>query len=141
MIDYRGKYRVTYDVDKRTGKAAEFTFIPCGIKKNSNISRHSGNMLNAYIPSIKVFNRLLREYPELFTSFQVGDSEGTLLFKESDMKAAAVILKARTKGKDMPARPKRQVTLSEDRKKILSDRMKQIQANNKIIGEKTSKTG
>ena len=126
MLSYRGTYRVVYETDKRTGKPCEFTFIPCGIRKGANICRHNDDTLNVFIPGFGTADRLLKEYPDLFQPFQVGDSEATLLFKESDIERAAVILKARTKGKDMSARPKRQVTISDDRKKELVDRMKEI---------------
>ncbi|NJD04658.1 MAG: hypothetical protein FIA99_19135 [Ruminiclostridium sp.] len=104
MLKYRGQYRVILETDKKTGKPLEFTFIPCRIYKGANICRYSGTMLNAYLPSIKVFNRLLKEHPELFTAFQTGSSEGTLLFKESDMEEAAIILKAYTLGKNISPR-------------------------------------
>jgi len=139
MLTYRGTYRVLYETDK-AGKACEFTFIPCRIKKGSNIVRYSDNMLNAYIPSIKIVNRLLNDFPELFKPCQIGDSEGTLLFKESDIEQAATILKARVMGKGMSPKPKRIVTISDERKQELSIRMKRIQANNKIIGKKAIKT-
>lgn len=137
MLKYRGTYRALFEIDK-TGKVCEFTHIPCQIKKGSNICKHSDTVLNAYIPSIKILNRILKEYPEMFKPFQVGDTEGTLLFKEADIEKAAVILKARVKGKGMSARPKRQVTLSEERKLELANRMKQLHKN---IRGNTRKTG
>lgn len=116
MLKYRGQYRVLYETDKRTGAACEFTYIPCRIHKGSDIYRYSDDTLATYITSIKVFNRLLREYPDLFRPHQTGDSEGTLLFPESRMNEAAIILKARIK---------RQV--SEEQKQILTDRIKKWQ--------------
>ena len=100
MIEYRGQYRVLYETDKQ-GKACEFTYIPCGIIKGCNICRHSYNTLNVYIPSSRTAKRLLSEYPEIFKPFQVGDNEATLLFSECKMDEAAVILRARVKGKNM----------------------------------------
>ena len=51
MLTYRGQYRVLFETDK-AGKACEFTYIPCGIRKGANICRHSNDMLNIFIPSI-----------------------------------------------------------------------------------------
>ena len=141
MIRYRGKYRTVYEVDKSSGQPYEFAFIPCLIKKGANICRHSDNMLNAYIPSTKIANRLLKEYPDVFTPLQVGDKEATLLFRESDIEKAATILKARVMGKNKSPKPKRRIVISEERKQALSDRMKQIHVNSKIIGENARKTG
>ena len=140
MLKYRGTYRVLFEIDK-TGKALEFSFIPCRIKKGANIVRHSDNMLNVFIPSIKIVNSLLNDLPDLFKPFQIGDREGTLLFKESDIEKAATLLKARVMGKGMSPKPKRQITISEDRKKELSDRMKELQSNKKNIGQIARKTG
>jgi hypothetical protein len=50
-------------------------------------------------------------------------------------------LKARVMGKNKSPKPKRQVTISEERKHELSDRMKILQANRKNIGENERKTG
>jgi len=113
-----------YECDK-AGAACEFAFIPCLIKKGSNICRQSDDTLNVYIPSIKIVNRLLKEYPDIFRPFQVGDTEGTLLFKESDIEKAAVILKARVMGKGMNPKPKRRVNFSEEYKKLLTERLMQ----------------
>lgn len=124
-----------YETDKHTGKPTEYTFIPCSIRKGANISRHNDDTLNIYIPGIKTVNRLLREYPGIFRSFQKGDTEGTLLFRESDIVKAASILKARVMGKNMSPKPKRQIVLSKERKQALSDRMKELHSN-KILLEK-----
>lgn len=140
MLMYRGRYRVLFETDKN-GKACEFVHIPCRIRKGASICRHNCDTPNVYLPSIKIANRLIKEFPDLFKPFQVGNSEATLLFMESDMEKVAAILKARTKGKDMSARPKRQIAISDDKRKELSEKMKRIQANNKIIGEKPRKTG
>ncbi len=140
MLKYRGKYRVLYETDK-TGKACEFTFIPCLIKRGSNICRHSDTILNVYITSSKIINRLLKEYPDLFRPFQTGNGEGTLLFDESNIDKAAAILKPKVLGKGMSPKPKRQVNISEERKQELSERMKLLHANSKITGEKQRKTG
>lgn len=138
MLRYRGQFRILYETDKN-GKVCEFTYIPCRIKKGSSICRHNNNVLNAYIPSAKIANRLLKEYPDLFKPFQVGDREGTLLFNESDIEKVAAILKARVGGKNKSPKPKREIAISEERKQELSDRMKHI--NSKIIGENARKTG
>ncbi|MDD5064993.1 MAG: hypothetical protein PHQ35_09600 [Phycisphaerae bacterium] len=140
MLKYRGTYRVMYEVDK-TGKACEFTFIPCLIKRGSNICRHSDTVLNVYITSSKIINRLLKEYPDLFRPFQTSNGEGTLLFNEADIEKAAEILRPKVLGKGMNPKPKRQVTLSDERKKELSDRMRSMRGNIKNIGEKQGKTG
>ena len=76
----------------------------------------------------------------MFKRFQIGNDEAALICKESDIDKAAVILKARRKGKNLSARPKRQITISEERRKELSEQMKRIQAN-KIIGVNARKTG
>ena len=77
-------------------------------------------------------NRLL-EHPDIFKPFQMGDSEATLLFAESDMERAATILKPRVMGKNMNPRPKRKVMISEERKRILSDRMKALHRNKALL--------
>lgn len=138
MLKYRGTYRVLFETDK-TGNPCEFTFIPCLTKKGANICRHNENTLNVYIPGIKIANRLLKECPDLFKPFQIGDSEATLLFNEADIEKAAAILKARVGGKNKSPKPKREVAISKERKQELSDRMKHI--NSKIIGENARKTG
>jgi hypothetical protein len=139
MLKYRGTYRVVFETDKRTGKAQEFAFIPCRIKKGANICRHNENTLNVYIPSIKIINSLLKEYPDIFIPFQIGNLEGTLLFKEPMLPHVAAILKPYVKGKNKSPRPKRQVNISEKRKKELSDRMRRLHADG-IIGGKARKT-
>lgn len=141
MLKYRGQYRVVFETDKRTGKPAEFVYIPCRIKRGSNIVRHDENTLNAYIPSVKIANRLLQEYSDLFELFQIGDSEATLLFNEADIAKVAAILKAKVQGKNKSPRPKRTVTISEDRKKELSERMKKLHSVKKNIRENARKTG
>ena len=128
MLKYKGQFRVVFEIDKRTGKPGEFSYIPCGIKKGSNICRHSESMHNVFILSIKIANRLLREHPELFKPFQMGDSEATLLFNEANIEKAAAILKVRVMGKDMSPRPKRKVIISVEHIKVLSDRLTKINA-------------
>ena len=105
MLKYRSQYRVCYEMDKN-GKVCEFTFIPCMIKKGTNICRYDDNTLSVYIPSIQIINRLLKEYPLLFKPHQIGDTEGTLLFSETDIKQADKILKIRTKGKSLSPKNK-----------------------------------
>ncbi len=107
MLKYRGKYRVIYEIDKRTGKPLEFTFLPCRIKRGSDISRYNENTLSAYIPSIKITNKLLKVYPDIFKPFRIGDSEAILLFPESLIQEAAAILKTYTKGQNVSPRSKR----------------------------------
>ena len=105
MIEYRVN---TVFYTKRTSRAKHaIHYIPCGIIKGCNICRHSYNTLNVYIPSSRTAKRLLSEYPEIFKPFQVGDNEATLLFSECKMDEAAVILRARVKGKNMNPKPKR----------------------------------
>ncbi|HEX9059839.1 MAG TPA: hypothetical protein VF941_06645 [Clostridia bacterium] len=106
MLKYRGRYRVVFESDKLTGKLLEITFIPCRICKGANICRHTDTLLNVYIPSKIIFNRLLNEYPELFTAFQTGQSEGTLLLNEYNIDKATHILKAWTRGKCISPRTK-----------------------------------
>lgn len=110
MLNYRGQYRVSFEMNKQ-GKPCEFAFIPCAIKKGSNICRHNDNVLNIYIPSSKIINRLQQEHPDLFKSFQAGNGEGTLLFNEIDLPEVAKILKIRTKGCNVSPRSKRNASL------------------------------
>lgn len=140
MLKYRGIYRVVLESDKRTGKPLEFICVPCRVCKGSSICRHSDNILNAYIPSTNMFNRLLLEYPDLFTAYQTGNGEGTLLFNETDMETVAEILKPGVLGKNLNPKPKRQRCISEDQRKLLSDRMKQLN-NIKVTGLNARKTG
>lgn len=109
MLEYRGKYRVSFEMDKKC-KPCEFSFMPCAIKKGSNICRHNADILNIYVPSGIVIKNLLKAYPQLFKKFQHGDYDGTLLFAESDMPTVAKILKARTKGANVSPRAKRNAT-------------------------------
>ena len=124
MLKYRGTYRVMFEIDKRTGQAAEFTYVPCRIRPKSNIYRYNSDTLAAYIPGIKTANRLLREHPDIFRSFQTGDSESSLLFDEKNIDRAAAVLLPRVKGKNMSARPKRSYTLTEEQKRIRTERLK-----------------
>ncbi len=134
MIEYRGQYRVLYETDK-VGKVCEFTYIPCRIIKGCNICRHSYNTLNVYIPSSRTAKRLLSEYPEIFKPFQVGDNEATLLFSECKMDEAAVILRARVKGKNQNPKPKRKCNLTEKQRQAIGERL--TMARNKFYtGEK-----
>lgn len=106
MIKYRGKYRIVYEIDNN-GKPCEFSFIPCGIKRGANITRHNDNILNVYIPSVKKTMRLLREYPDIFKPFIITDGEGILLFNERYIDKACKILRARIQGKNLSPRAKR----------------------------------
>lgn len=110
MLNYRGRYRVCFEVDRRTGKVGEFSFIP--ILGSGNICRHNASILNVFLSS----NRgkfLLKEYPELFRVFQLGQAEMTLLFDEAIIKQVATILKAKTQGKNVSPRSKRNIKLKE----------------------------
>jgi hypothetical protein len=104
MINYRGKYRVCFELDKRTGNPCELSFIPCTIYKGSNIYRHSDTILGFYISSITIGNRLLNEYPTLFTQFLQSSSETMLLFPESKIEEASKILKPYVKGRNISPR-------------------------------------
>lgn len=97
---------MVYETDS-TGKPAEFTFIPCRIRKGANICRHDDNTLDVYIPGIKTVRRLLKEYPGIFKPYQTGDTEATLLFQESLMSEVAKILKPFVTGKGISPRSKR----------------------------------
>lgn len=130
MLKYRGQFRVLYETDTRTGQAAEFTFIPCRIRPGANIYRYSDSLLAAYIPGIKTANRLLREHPDIFRAFQTGDSEAVLLFKEADIEKAAIILKAKIQGKNKSPRPKRKLNLSNEQRRVLSERMAEVRKHN-----------
>ena len=139
MLKYRGQYRVLYEIDK-AGKPCEFSFIPCRIKKGASIVRHNVDTLNVYIPGAKAVNKLLKEYPYIFKPFQIGSAEGTFLFPESLLLEAAEVLRPYVKGKNMSPKPKRKVTISEERKKELSERMKRLHADTKNIGGNARKT-
>lgn len=105
MLGYRGKYRIIFEMDLRTGKPLEACFIKC--RRSVNIYRHNDTVLSAYIPSKMRCTYLLKEYPELFTAFQTGDKEGTVLFNESDIEKAISILGAIVKGANVSPRSKR----------------------------------
>jgi len=110
MLSYRGVYRVVTEMDQRTSKPLEACFIKC--RRGVNIYRYSDTVLSAYIPSKMRSTYLLKEYPGLFTAFQVGDKEGTILFDESKLEEAALILGAMVKGKNVSPRSKRNRTKS-----------------------------
>jgi hypothetical protein len=124
VLKYRGQFRILYETDKRTGQAAEFTFAPCRIRPGANIYRFNDDTLAACIPGSRTANRLLQEHPGIFRSFQTGDSESSLLFDEKNIDRAAAILLPRVKGKNMSARPKRSYTLTEEQKRIRTERLK-----------------
>jgi hypothetical protein len=105
MIIYRGKYRTSYEMDLKTGKPLEACFIKC--KKNITIYRHNESILSAYIPSRMKLTYILKTYPNLFTPFQIGDREGSVLFDESNIEDAAIILGAMVQGKNVSPRSKR----------------------------------
>jgi len=105
MLNYRGQFRVIYEMDVKTGKPLEACYIKC--RRGVNIYRHSDNVLSAYIPSRMRSTYLLKEYPGLFTTFQIGDKESTILFDESKIEEAASILSAMVKGKNVSPKSKR----------------------------------
>ena len=107
MLRYRGKYRVVCEMDLSTNKACEFTFIPCKVKKGSNIYRNSDTELFAYISSVIIGSRLLKEHPDLFRLFLQSDCEIILSFDESRMTEAIKVLKAWTFGKNIPPSSKK----------------------------------
>ncbi len=100
MLQYRGQYRVVFEMDRRMHKPCEFAFIPCKVKKGTTIYRRNDDELLVYIPSVQIGNRLLKEYPKLFRKYQQSSCETVLVFKESDMKDAATVLKAWTSRKN-----------------------------------------
>lgn len=106
MLKYRGQYRVIFECDKNTGKPLENTFIPCRVRKGVNICRYNETTLNVYIPGIKAVKTLLGKHPDIFTLFQMGDHEATLLFPESKMQQAAAILKPIIKGANISPKSK-----------------------------------
>jgi len=124
MLKYRGTYRVMYEIDKHTGKALEFVYVPCKIKKGSNICRYNDNILNVYIPSSIIVNNLLKDYSDIFKPLQIGNGEATLLFNESNIKKVAVILKAKTYGKNKSPKPKIKRNFSEEQKRVAGERLK-----------------
>lgn len=107
MLKYRGQYRTVFETDKETGKPCESAFIPCKIRKGTNICRHNKDTLNVYIPGKQTANRLLKEHSDIFQPYQVGDQESTLLFSESVMSEAAGILKPYVLGKGISPRSKK----------------------------------
>ena len=128
VLQYRGTYRVLYEVDKygKATNSAEATYIPCNIKKGSLIGRYNDDTMYAYVNSIKIYNALLRESPKIFNKFQEGDKEGAVLFPESQMEYVAKRLKARLLGKGMSPRPKRKAYITDERRKELSEQLKNI---------------
>jgi hypothetical protein len=123
MLKYRGTYRVLFETDVRTGKAAEFTYVPCRIRPGANIYRYNDDTLVTFIPGTKAVNNLLKNHLEIFRPFQKGDKEATLLFAEKDMKQAAFVLKPRTKGKNMNPRPKRKQNLTDEQRAVIGERL------------------
>lgn len=87
-------------------KPQEFTFIPCRLKSGTNICRHNEKTLSVYIPSSIMARNLLIDYPDMFTLFQIGDREAILLFPESMLPEAAIILKAYIQGRNISPRSK-----------------------------------
>lgn len=135
MLKFRGRYRVLYETDVRTGKVCELTYIPCRIVKGSNICRHNDNTLNVLISGAKIASHLLKEYPDIFKPFQMCYGEATLLFPESMIEEAAGILKPYIQGANKSPRPKRKHEISEEQRKVLLDKMKSINET-KSLSEK-----
>jgi len=106
MVKYRGTYRVSYEFD-RDGKPAEFTFIPCCIKRGANIYRYSENKLCVYIPSVCIAKRLAKTHSKIFSIYLEGDSEVVLIFDEKNIKATEGILKIYKKGKNISPKSKK----------------------------------
>jgi hypothetical protein len=125
-----------YEIDKCTGKALEFVYVPCKIKKGSNIYRYNDNILNVYIPSSIIVNNLLKDYSDIFKPLQIGNGEATLLFNESDIEKVAVILKAKTYGKNKSPKPKIKRNFSEEQKRIAGERLK-LMHEQKSYGRKS----
>ena len=137
MLKYRGQFRVLWETDTRTGQAAEFTFVPCRIRKGAVIYRFNDNILAVYIPGSRTANRLLQEHSDIFRAFQMGDIEIILFFSEKDIKKAAAILKARIQGKNKSPKPKRKRTLTEEQKNVLRERLAKARLNKSLL-EKNS---
>lgn len=109
MLKYRGQYHVVYEMDKRTGKPAESSYIPCRIKKGANICRHNNSILSVYILGIRLIHKLLKEYPSIFRLYKAWDNEGVLLFDESNMSEVARILKPIVQGKNTFPKSRRNI--------------------------------
>lgn len=131
MLTYRGQYRILFEVDKQ-GKPAEFSFIPCRIKRNSSIYRHNSTTLGAYVVGKYTINKLIG-LPELFKPFQVGDSEASFLFPERLLPEAAAILRPYVKGAALSPKPRRKIAVSDERKQELADRMRKLHANKVLL--------
>ena len=106
MLKYRGTYRVSYEFDSE-GKPAEFTFIPCCIKKGANIYRYSDTKLCVYIPSVCIAKRLAKVHSEIFSIHLEGDYEVVLIFDEKDIEKTEDILKIYKKGKNTSPKSKK----------------------------------
>ena len=98
-----------FEIDKNS-KIGEFTYIPYRITRGANIYRYNDDTLGVYLTSAITGHRLLNEYSHLFRVFQHGDHEMSLLFPESRIEEAAVILKAKVQGKNISPRSKRNIT-------------------------------
>ena len=106
VLKYRGTYRVSYEFDSQ-GKPAEFTFIPCCIKRGANIYRYSETKLCVYIPRVCIAKRLVKNYGEIFSIHLEGDCEVILIFDEKDIKKTEDILKIYKKGKNISYKSKK----------------------------------
>lgn len=129
MLKYQGTFRVQYETDVRTGKAAEFTYVPCRVRPGANIYRFNDNTLAVYVPGTKAVNNLLENHSDIFRPFQMGDKEATLLFDEKNLEQAAFILKPRTKGKNMNPRPKRKQNLTDEQRAVIGERLSKARIN------------
>lgn len=132
MLKYQGTYRVLLETDVRTGKAAEFTYVPCRVRPGVNIFRFNDNTLAVYVPGTKSVNNLLKDHADIFRPFQMGGSEAVLLFDEKDMEQAAFILKPRTKGKNMNPRPKRKQNLTDEQRAVIRERLNNARLNSAL---------
>lgn len=105
MLKYKGIYRVSYEFDKQ-GKPQEFTFIPCGIKKGSNIYRYDNDKLLLYLPSKRLTNKLLLKHSNIFKLHLEGDYEAVLIFEEKYLETIESDLKIYKKGKNISPKSK-----------------------------------
>ena len=142
VLQYRGTYRVLYEVDKygKATNSAEATYIPCNIKKGSLIGRYNDDTMYAYVNSIKIYNALLKESPNIFNKFQEGDKEGSVLFPEAQMEYVAERLKARKLGKGMSPKPKRKVNMTAEQKQEFVERMNEARRKQKPAGTSADET-
>lgn len=110
MLNYRGQFRVCSEIDNNY-KPLDSVFIICGICKGANIYRHDNRSLSTYIPSLIIGKRLLKENPDIFSTFLQGYNEMILLFNETDINKVASVLKIKIKGSNISPKSKRNIKL------------------------------